>query len=127
MKKLTPKNREVGGSTKVVKNLGGGDTETILERSTDGDSFVRNNVASTIKKGQTRVGLSKGCTLNMGNYQSAKIDCWIERVVEDDEVVVMDTLADISRILDEHIEYESSNLVEKQEEEKPKKNKGRKY
>ena len=32
-----------------------------------------------------KVGLSKGVTLNLGNYESAKFDCWMEAEVLEKE------------------------------------------
>lgn len=65
-----------------------------------------------IPVGKTSVGLNKGYTINLGNYESAKISCWITRICDDNDVSVMDTLGEISQLIDEQIEFEISELKE---------------
>lgn len=67
----------------------------------------RNN---TLVAGEVRVGMSKGATLNMGNYQSARIDFWMERVVEDTQHSVNKAYADMTQELDELIEQEADSV-----------------
>ena len=61
---------------------------------------------------ETIVGLSKGYSFNMGNFESAKISCWISTPCKNDDVAIMDEMERISRLLDEQIEFEASQLDE---------------
>lgn len=56
------------------------------------------------------VGFSKGYTINLGNYESARINCWVSKKVKDDERLVLDTMAEISSLIDEQLEYELDEL-----------------
>jgi hypothetical protein len=67
----------------------------------------RNN---TLVKGEVRVGISKGCTLNMGNYQSARMDFWMERVVEDSEHAINNAYADMGEELGSLIDEQVNEL-----------------
>lgn len=58
------------------------------------------------------VGLSKGMTINLGGYESARISCWISRPTQNNDKSIMDTLAEISTLLDEQLEFEISELDE---------------
>ena len=59
---------------------------------------------------QRRIGMSKGMTINMGDYQSARIDVWMERVVPDNDREVEKAYAEISKTLDEHLTDEVNEL-----------------
>jgi len=67
---------------------------------------------SSITEGQVRIGLAKGMTLNMGNYQSARIDAWMERVVPDNDHDINKSISDMSELLDEVVEQEQESLLE---------------
>ena len=56
------------------------------------------------------VKLSKVLTVNLGNYESAKIGCSITRKCKDTDEVIMQTFADVSTLLDEQIEFEVAEL-----------------
>lgn len=56
------------------------------------------------------VGLSKGITLNLGNYESAKISCWMSKNVPEEEKDIMNALNDISEMIDEQIQFEAEEL-----------------
>lgn len=113
-KKVAPKNheeanvdmvhekREVDGSKTVLKEKG-----AVQENE--------NNPINTIQEGKSIVGLSKGLTINLGNFESARINCWISRVSNDDETEIMDNLVQISDMLDEQIQYEVDELTDGRE------------
>lgn len=73
-----------------------------------------NSATSTLglQVGKTSVGISKGYTVNLGNYESARISCWMTRICDDNEVAIMDTLGEISQLIDEQIEFETAELKE---------------
>jgi hypothetical protein len=56
------------------------------------------------------VGIAKGVTVNMGNYQSARIDCWIIGECEDDDTAKMNKFVENSGLIDEQIEFENDQL-----------------
>lgn len=68
------------------------------------------NVAQEQKPEIATVGLSKGMTINLGNYESARISCWISKPTKTDDKSIMDTMAEISTLLDEQLEFEISEL-----------------
>lgn len=106
-----PRNHPDVGFTKKVEKSKGKGAKQVIQESERGATQKPSRV-NMLSQGEALVGLSKGCTINMGNYQSAKIDCWISRVCPDNEKDIMDNLADIGIMLDEQIEYESSKLNE---------------
>ena len=61
-------------------------------------------------EGLAVVGFSKGVTLNMDNYESARIDVFIQRTVVDDDEVIRDTILEIDEILQDEIERQSALL-----------------
>lgn len=67
----------------------------------------RNN---TLVAGEVRVGISKGATLNLGNYQSARIDFWMERVVNDNEHDITKAYAEMGEELDTLLEEEANSV-----------------
>ena len=62
--------------------------------------------------GKTSVGISKGYTVNLGNYESDRISCWMTKICDDNEIAIMDTLGEISQLIDEQIEFETAELKE---------------
>lgn len=90
--------READGSKTVLKEKG-------IEQEND------NNPIGTLPEGKAIVGLSKGLTVNLGNYESARVSCWISRVVNDNETEIMDNLVQISDMLDEQIQFEVDELT----------------
>lgn len=73
------------------------------------------NPISTLKAGTALVGCSKGYTINLGGYESARIQCWITKTSKDDETSIMQTFSDISEMLDNQLEFETSELNENRE------------
>lgn len=71
------------------------------------DKLIRTAI---ILEGQCRVGLAKGATINLGDFQSARIDVWMERVVEESDDSVEEALDFMSLMLDRRIEEESAGL-----------------
>lgn len=56
--------------------------DTVIKKGTPIDHATKHNVPKT---NATMVGASFGVTLNMDNYESARIDCWLTDVVRDNE------------------------------------------
>lgn len=103
---------EADVSVEVVKNLGKGDTATVSKKEPDSVKENRNCPSNMLKKGECIVGLTKGATINLGNYQSARFDVTITRVVNDDEHTILNELVSISDMIDEQLEYETDKLEE---------------
>jgi len=55
------------------------------------------------------VGMSKGCTVNMENYESFRVDVWLTDFVLPDETQE-EALDRISEIIDKQIQEEVDNL-----------------
>jgi hypothetical protein len=105
-------NEGVNVSVEVTNNL---EKTTKVKKGVMNEE-PENNPTSSIRAGQAIVGLSKGYSINLGNYESAKVSCWISRVSNDDETAIMDNLAEISGLLDEQLEFEIAELGEKDDE-----------
>ena len=62
--------------------------------------FAKNKDSSFV--GQT-VGMSKGITKNMDNYESLRVDCWLSDIVHEDETV-KEAFVRVEAIIDEVLE-----------------------
>ena len=56
------------------------------------------------------VGMSKGVTKNMDNYESLRVDCWLSDVVQEKETIE-DAYNRISVIIVNQIEYEVERIL----------------
>lgn len=75
------------------------------------DGVMSNSkLGGTAQRGKATVGLSLGMTLNMGDYQSARVDVFIQREVEDTDGTIDEGLHDISDKLHEELERQASLL-----------------
>ena len=72
----------------------------------------RSKLGGATPEGYATVGLSLGCTLNMGDYQSARIDVFIQRNVPDTEEHIKDGIEEISEMLHSELERQSAILME---------------
>lgn len=61
--------------------------------------------------GYATIGLALGCTLNVGDYQSARIDVFIQRNVKDDDEVIRDEYQHMSEMLQIELERQSAILL----------------
>lgn len=68
----------------------------------------RSKLGNSPHEGLAVVGSSLGVTLNMGDYQSARIDVFVQRTVKDDDEVILDTFQEIQEMLQDEIERQSS-------------------
>lgn len=66
----------------------------------------------TPPQGYVTVGLSKGVTINMGNYQTARVDCFIIRNVPDSDEHIESCFTDINEKLTAEIESVTEQLEE---------------
>lgn len=119
-KKLAPKKVKVKAKDNTDKDVkvsvevdkhdinGGKTTENI--KGVLIDNVEELNPNESIPENKVVVGQSKGYTVNLGNYESARINCWISKHTNDDEVSIMNTMAEISQLLDEQLEFEIGEL-----------------
>lgn len=107
-KKLKAKNNEEVKShvVKEKREVDGSKT-TVSEK---GSEQYTENTVGALPEGKSTVGLSKGLTVNLGNYESARVNCWISRTVNEDEQTVMDNLVQISEMIDEQLQFEVDEL-----------------
>lgn len=101
---------EVDTHVIVEKRESGGTKKVLKEKGTEHDND--NNPTGALPEGKAVVGLSKGLTINLQNYESARVNCWISKVSNDDEVSIMNTLAEISELIDEQIQFEVDEISE---------------
>lgn len=99
-------------SVQIVDNLSG---TLKKKKGTYEDTKDKKNQDMLLDTNKVRVGLSKGVTINMGDFQSARIDVWISKVCDDNKVEIEETLNEISKIIDERIEYEANQLLTNEE------------
>jgi predicted proteasome-type protease len=57
--------------------------ETVLQQGTPLDHSTKHAVPEISSK--PRAGLSVGVTLNMGDFQSLRVDCWYSAEIEDED------------------------------------------
>jgi hypothetical protein len=112
--KVTPKDHTDDGvkvSVEETKKNKAGVRETKIKKgAVVEDAELDSNPATQLPEGKAIVGLSKGLTINLGNYESARINCWISRTAKDDETEIMNNMAEISTMLDEQLEFEVDEL-----------------
>ena len=110
-KKVAPKKHEEANVDMVVEKREYDGSKTVLKEK-GAVQENENNPINTIQEGKSIVGLSKGLTINLQNYESARVNCWISKVTNDDEVSVMDTLVQISEMIDEQLQFEVDEIEE---------------
>lgn len=110
-KDVTPQNHEEVKSHYVVERRETDGSKTVVaEKGTLQEN--ENNPVSAIPSGKSLVGLSKGLTINLQNYESARINCWISKLSNEDDVSIMNTLAEVSMLIDEQLQYEVDEIEE---------------
>ena len=67
--------------------------------------------------GYATIGLALGATINVGDYQSARIDVLIQRNVKDDDEVIRDEYKNMSEMLQTELERQSAILLDGIDEE----------
>ncbi len=87
-------------NTNVVKKTSG--VEETLKSGTPNDHFNKHKA--------NIVGLSKGITKNMDNYESLRVDCWVSVQVKEgeDPEKILDILSDA---IDKRLELEVEKVI----------------
>lgn len=63
-----------------------------------------------LKVGTRRIGVSKGLTINLGNYESARISYWMERVIPDSDSECTKAIIEMSELVENALEEEAREL-----------------
>lgn len=111
-KKLAPKTKKVAitSGKKVVRE------EEIpvsdVAELQDGIQPTNTKLKDKPPVGYATVGMALGATINVGDYQSARIDVFIQRNVVDDDAVIQDAYNDISEVLQNEIQRQSAILLD---------------
>lgn len=106
LKKLKSNNEVQTNVTLTKNNYGEKEEKTLKGVQTDNE----NPPISTLPEGKALVGLSKGVTVNLGNYESARINCWITKLSNENDNDIMNTFVELSNMLDEQIQFEVDEL-----------------
>lgn len=107
---LKAKAKENLNITKKSRSRSGALQNITVKKGNVVDSNNKHNPAFEVSGNAVRVGMSKGVTLNMENYESMRIDCWISDVVGEKETK-KEAFDRIGKLLDEVLE-EAANSVE---------------
>ena len=126
VKKLTKKAPKKKVEKRKEKVLVEDDKRKVLKEEAKKNTTVtkkdsKDKVEETIKKGtpldhatkkaDSYVGISKGVTVNMDNYESLRVDCWLSIPLEDKTPT--EKFMELSEIIQEQLEYEVTQIVNK--------------
>lgn len=89
---------------------------SISKKTTNGVEPIKNgtpldHAMKHDPKSNTIVGMSKGVTKNMDNYESLRVDVWLSDVVHEDETQ-KDAIQRIESFIDTALEQAISNCIE---------------
>lgn len=99
---LTKKAEE---NTTVKVKVGKEPEEIIKEGNPLDHARKQNQVSSPNEVPQTIVGLSKGVTVNMGDYQSLRVDCWLTTPLKEGQTL-QQAYDEIAELIEERISIE---------------------
>ena len=98
MKQEQLKQKENARKNTTITKKVGREESTVVKSGTPLDHSVKQNPYSSAK-----FGMSKGCTLNMENYESMRVDVWLTSEVFEGETI-KEAYARVEQILDEVLE-----------------------
>ena len=67
-----------------------------------------------LKKVDGYIGMSQGVTVNMGDYESFRVDCWLSIPLEGKDPA--EKFAELSEIIQAQLEEEVTKIMDKHEE-----------
>ena len=88
MKQEQVKQKENARKNTTITKKVGREEPTVIKSGTPLDHSVKHDSYEGTKFGMSnrpKVGANIGCTLNMDNYESMRIDCWLTDDVQDGE------------------------------------------
>lgn len=94
----------------------GSEQEIVVKEGVPLDHTVKHNVDKSPKAKVNstfrQIGLNKGCTINMGDYESLRFDCWLSKDIQENESVA-EAVDLISNIIDDVMTQEVERLKKK--------------
>lgn len=93
----------------VVKKTASG-TQKVVKKGVPNE-HTTNEKTSKMTPHNKIVGMSKGVTKNMDNYESLRVDCWLSDSVKDGETEVQ-AFDRIESVIDEVLEKAILNTIE---------------
>lgn len=93
-------------SNTTISRKSGRDEPEIVKEGTPLDHSSKHNLHSNA----TVVGMNKGITKNMDNYESLRVDVWLSDAVQEGETVE-EAFNRVESILDETLEKAVSNTI----------------
>jgi len=116
IKKIVKKGLEEKAKNNVRVTKKKDKEETVLKEGVPLDpSNIHNakgtNNEKTSSHNKRVVGMSKGCTISLGNYEFFRADCWITDHIEDPGEI-KEKLELISEVIDKQLEEEIDRVKE---------------
>lgn len=102
------KRRNVESKKKPISEIKG--KSIVKDKKEQVENGCMENRPSTITKGEVRLGLNKGVTLSIGDYEFMRVSAWIERVVDDNERERNSNMNDMSDYLDEFLNAQIEDI-----------------
>ena len=99
--------KQVEENTTISTNTSG-----VIENIKEGKPLDHSKKHNRLKNNRT-VGMSIGATVNMGDYQSLRVDCWLTDEVEENETHE-EALTRIGKIAKDHLDYEIDRILEEE-------------
>jgi len=103
MKKTLPLKKRAMENTSVSLKRGRDEPEVLKEGTPLDHTLKQNNEVKRME--QRVVGLNIGCTINMQNFESLRIDCWLSDTVKQGEGIG-DAYERIGEIVREQLEIQ---------------------
>ena len=97
-KKALPPKKAAAQNSSVT--IGQKNSQRVIKEGTPLDHALKHQASG--HGGQRSAGMSKGVTLNMGDYQSLRVDCWLSDTVKQGESVE-DAFQRVGAIIDEQL------------------------
>ena len=98
MKQEQVKQKENARKNTTITKKVGRDAPVTIKSGTPLDHSVKHNSYEG-----TKFGMSKGCTLNMGEYESMRVDVWLTSEVFEGESI-KEAYSRVEQVLDEVLE-----------------------
>ena len=98
VRKVLPLKKAAAQNTSVT--IGQKNNQRVIKEGTPLDHALKHNASG--QGGLRSAGMSKGVTLNMGDYQSLRVDCWLSDTVKQGESVE-DAFQRVGAIIDEQL------------------------
>lgn len=97
-------------TSSLKKTLKSNTTSSIKHEDGSVETIKEGNpLDHVVKRVPGVIGVSKGITKNMSNYESFRVDAWITDTVQPGETE-KDALLRLSKLIEEHLLYEVENL-----------------